>query len=106
MMKTKYAALFFFFILNTSAHSQTKSENTWFARMFQVFVNSKEWNEQKSLTVLDELRERYNDQQSLLEMSWETRDSIWYHPVKGDNPYQILASRYRQAYLRSCRERG
>lgn len=106
MMKTKYAALIFLFILNTSVHAQTKAENTWFARMFQVFVNSKEWNEQKSLTVFDELRERYNDQQSLLEMSWETRDSIWHHPVRGDNPYQILASRYRQAYLRSCRERG
>ncbi len=78
----------------------------WFEEMFELSKQNKGWSKAEYLNILDALRDKYNDHSSLLEMSWEVRDSIWYKPLVKQDIYKSLAQRYHKAYLISCKERG
>lgn len=83
--------------------------SNWLEEMFNanVSVDGANWTNFKRSETWDELRGRYNDPVSLLEMTWEERDGIWQHVLPaGSRKYSALAARYWHAYLISCNERG
>ncbi|HMI02020.1 MAG TPA: putative Ig domain-containing protein [Pedobacter sp.] len=82
---------------------------SWFAEMFKanITTDSAKWSGLKCSQTWDELRGRYNDPVSLMEMTWEERDHIWQRVLpSGSDKYRALAGRYWHAYLGSCNERG
>lgn len=81
----------------------------WFEEMFNanITTDSAKWLGLKRSQTWDELRGRYNDPVSLMEMTWEERDHIWQLVLPaGSDKYNALAGRYWRAYLVSCNERG
>lgn len=81
----------------------------WFEVMFNanITTDSAKWSGLKRSQAWDELRGRYNDAVSLMEMTWEERDHIWQGVLPaGSDKYRALAGRYWHAYLVSCNERG
>lgn len=93
---------------NKSYYS-TKDEGNWFEEMLKAntTADSAKWASSKHTQTWYELRDRYNDPVSLMEMSWEERDNIWKGVLpSGSDKYSALAGRYRRAYLVSCNERG
>ncbi|NGM61216.1 alpha-galactosidase [Sphingobacterium sp. SGG-5] len=92
----------------SDSHPERISES-WFEEMFHVNsrTDSVSWVRSKRAEAWYALRDRYNDAESLMEMSWEERDKIWHIALREtSDKYSVLARRYWQAYLVSCNERG
>lgn len=112
MRKSFFCLGFYLFLLSgysiagEGLPGRPPKKESWFDVMFRV--NSEavagKWNKQ-SRDVWDSLRAEYKSHSDLLQMSWEQRDNIWQTPLLGKR-YDVLAGRYRNAYLVSCKERG
>lgn len=95
--------------LNLAAQGQgavPRAQSSWFDEMLQssFTASGSRWGKE-SRDVWDRLRARYSSHEAQLQMSWEQRDLIWLTSI-APNEYDVLAGRYRRAYLVSCKERG
>lgn|GEM_PF-3024072 len=113
MSKGNFYLLLFIAVISLTfknkAYSSEKVGKDWFDEMFDanITTDSSKWANSTRTQTWYELRDRYNDSVSLMEMTWEERDNIWQSvlPV-GSDKYSALAERYWHAYLISCNERG
>ncbi|MBD1424163.1 glycoside hydrolase family 27 protein [Sphingobacterium arenae] len=92
----------------SNTYSKSAAEN-WFEEMLNASsgADSASWVNSIRVETWYELRDRYNDPMSLMEMTWEERDKIWQRALPEDaDKYSVLARRYWRSYLVSCNERG